>query len=307
MAALLTSVGDDKDKSALYLDVLGAWASRVRCRRTSTSPWASSRRWAPNIRFGLQAVRNVGHNVVDEIIKELARRRAPSPPSRTSSPSAPRRSRTSGRLESSSRVEPSTGSPSRGLMRIHEEYVDAFVAIKKQEAIGEDSSSGPSATTTPVALEMDMLGLAVVPQAEWDKQTLLSFEGDARPLRERSPAPGHRARPHGARRHPDPPRSPPTTPSPRLGDQVAGALSPACPSSGPRRATSGPIATVEDLAGSIECLFFPSAYLTVQTMLYEDTVVVVPNKVDLAGDSVSIYAEDLFLPETTDGPRGRRW
>nr|BFE75261.1 hypothetical protein GCM10020092_085620 [Actinoplanes digitatis] len=46
MAGLLTSVGDDKDKMAMYLaECLGAWASRS-CRRTSTSPPARSRRSA---------------------------------------------------------------------------------------------------------------------------------------------------------------------------------------------------------------------------------------------------------------------
>lgn len=35
------------------------------------------------------------------------------------------------------------------------------------------------------------------------------------------------------------------------------------------------IATVEDLAGSIECMFFPATYQLVSTQLVEDTVVFV--------------------------------
>ncbi len=45
MAALLTSVKDDKDKSAVYLTSAGAWASRS-CRPTSTSPCRTSPRRA---------------------------------------------------------------------------------------------------------------------------------------------------------------------------------------------------------------------------------------------------------------------
>ena len=47
------------------------------------------------------------------------------------------------------------------------------------------------------------------------------------------------------------------------------------------------IATVEDLDGAIECLFFPSAYMTYSTMLAQDTVCAVkgthqcPRRLDL--------------------------
>jgi DNA polymerase-3 subunit alpha len=64
------------------------------------------------------------------------------------------------------------------------------------------------------------------------------------------------------------------------------------------------IVTVEDLEGAIECLFFPSAYMTVSTMLGHDKVVAVKGRVNRRDDSVSIYASDLILPDITDGPRG---
>ena len=64
------------------------------------------------------------------------------------------------------------------------------------------------------------------------------------------------------------------------------------------------IATVEDLEGAIECLFFPKTYLTVQTMLTQDIVAVVRGRVNNRDDAVSLYAEDLTIPEITDGPRG---
>ncbi|MSW18593.1 MAG: DNA polymerase III subunit alpha, partial [Actinobacteria bacterium] len=68
MAALLTSVRDDKDKSALYLN---------ECRRRGIKVLApdvneSDSEYTPrgvDIRFGLTAIRNVGENVVASIIK----------------------------------------------------------------------------------------------------------------------------------------------------------------------------------------------------------------------------------------------
>ena len=67
MAALLTSVKDDKDKTAVYLD---------ECRRMGITVLppdvnASDADFTPvgnDIRFGLSAVRNVGENVVASIV-----------------------------------------------------------------------------------------------------------------------------------------------------------------------------------------------------------------------------------------------
>ncbi len=64
------------------------------------------------------------------------------------------------------------------------------------------------------------------------------------------------------------------------------------------------IATVEDLAGAIECLFFPTAYMTMGPLLQQDTVAVVRGKVNRRDDTVSIYAQELTLPDVSDGPRG---
>jgi len=64
------------------------------------------------------------------------------------------------------------------------------------------------------------------------------------------------------------------------------------------------IATVEDLDGAVECLFFPQMYNQVAAMLAPDTVVAVRGRVNLRDDSLSIYAQDLTLPDIKEGPRG---
>jgi DNA polymerase-3 subunit alpha len=64
------------------------------------------------------------------------------------------------------------------------------------------------------------------------------------------------------------------------------------------------IATVEDLDGAIEVLFFPQTYQTVLQVLAEDLVVVVKGRVNRRDDVPTIYAQELSLPDLEDGDRG---
>src|SRR4051812_8847025 len=67
MAALLTSVKDDKDKSAIYLNE----CRRMKIQVLPPDVNESSADFTPvghDIRFGLTAIRNVGSNVVDKIV-----------------------------------------------------------------------------------------------------------------------------------------------------------------------------------------------------------------------------------------------
>ena len=66
----------------------------------------------------------------------------------------------------------SLGHTRRGLVAVHEGAIDAVVADKRQEAIGQDSLFGgmddDSGATLAVA--------PPVPEGEWDKQSLLIAE-----------------------------------------------------------------------------------------------------------------------------------
>ena len=64
------------------------------------------------------------------------------------------------------------------------------------------------------------------------------------------------------------------------------------------------IATVEDLEGAIEVLFFPQAYQTVSTMLTEDLVVVVRGRLSRRDEVPTIFASEMTIPDITGGPRG---
>src|SRR6185503_17152523 len=67
MAALLTSVKDDKDKSAVYLNECRKMGIKVLPPDVNSSD-ANFTTVGTDIRFGLSAIRNVGANVVDSLI-----------------------------------------------------------------------------------------------------------------------------------------------------------------------------------------------------------------------------------------------
>ena len=74
MAALLTSVKDDKDKMAIYLNE----CRRMKIQVLPPDVNESAQNFTPvgsDIRFGLTAIRNVGTNVVEKIVEARARRK----------------------------------------------------------------------------------------------------------------------------------------------------------------------------------------------------------------------------------------
>ena len=305
MAALLTSVGDDKDKSALYLG---------ECRRMGIKVLPpdvndSVGRFAAvgtDIRFGLNAVRNVGHNVVEAIAaaREEKGRFTSFRDFMSKVPPVVCNKRT---IESLIKAGAFDGlaETRMGLLRVHEEYVDAFVAVKRQEAIGQDSLFGAFGDDGGDSGTDDMMGLTAVPGVEWDKSTLLSFEREMLGLYVSDhPLFGVE---HLLTTHADTQIAALTSDEGGRPDgsivTVAGLIT----GLAVKRTKKGDlyaIATLEDLAGSIECFFFPSMYETVGPVLQQDTIAVVRGKLNRRDDQVSIYAQDLTLPDVSEGPRG---
>ena len=95
MAALLTSVRDDKDKSALYLGECRHMGIKVLPPDVNQSV-ANFAAVGTDIRFGLAAIRNVGLPVVEAIIRAREEKGAFGSTSRTSCQRCRRSSATSG-------------------------------------------------------------------------------------------------------------------------------------------------------------------------------------------------------------------
>ncbi|KRE38326.1 DNA polymerase III subunit alpha [Janibacter sp. Soil728] len=309
MAALLTSVGDDKDKSALYLNECRRMGIKVLPPSVNESVGTFAA-VGSDIRFGLHAIRNVGRNVVDGIVSAreekgdftsfddfLAKSPAPVCNKRT--------------IESliMGGAFDDLQHPRQGLVMVHEEYVDAFVGVKRQEAIGQDSlwdmfGSDDDEAEVPGA-GIEGMGLRPIPDVEWSKQTKLTNEREMLGLYVSDhPLFGVE---HVLQRAADTSIAALTQPDSGVKEGSHVTIAGLVTGLSVKRTKKGDlwaIATVEDLEGAIECLFFPKTYLTVQTMLTQDIVAVVRGRVNARDDTVSLYAEDLTIPEITDGPRG---
>ena len=153
MAAVLTSVRDDKDKAAIYL---------AECRKMGITVLPpdvneSVLNFAPvgtDIRFGLGAIRNVGTNVVDAIVTSR-REKGPFTDFSDFLRKVPQQVCNKKTVESLIKAGAfdSLGHPRKGLALVHAEAVDAVMTTKKAEADGQfdlfGSFDGDRRTRTP--------------------------------------------------------------------------------------------------------------------------------------------------------------
>jgi len=293
MAGLLTSVGDDKDKAAIYL---------AECRKMGITVLPpdvndSMREFAPvgeNIRFGLGAIRNVGANVVESIVAARTSKGAFTDFSdylRKVDINACNKKVIESLIKAG--AFDSLGHPRKGLHMVHIDAVDAMMVTKKAEAEnqfdlfgggdgGEDLGAGVFDVKVPdeqwdskhqLTLEREMLGLYVsghplngverVLEAQSDTAIATILEGNL---------------PDGAQ------------------VTVGGILA-----SVTRRINksgdSWASAQLEDLAGGIEVLFFPKTYSVVGMSLAEDAIVLVKARIAKRDDRISLIANDLALPD----------
>ncbi len=175
MAGLLTSVRDDKDKSAVYLNECRKMGIKVLPPDVNASD-ANFTPTGTDIRFGLTAIRNVGANVVSSIVASRTEKGhfADFYDFLRKVDAVVCNKKTVESLIKAGAFD-SLGETRRGLLAVHADAIDAFMDTKRNEAIGqfdlfgsafgEDSDSGVSITVTPP-----------IPPGEWDKSDLLAFE-----------------------------------------------------------------------------------------------------------------------------------
>jgi len=300
MAALLTSVRDDKDKSALYLN---------ECRRMGIKVLPpdvneSQSDYTPlgnDIRFGLTAIRNVGENVVASIVSNRE---------------------TSGRYESfgdfltkvdanvcnKKTIESlikggafdSLNHPRKGLTLIYLEAIDSVMEAKRAEAIGQfdlfgSGMSSQSSTITNVEID--------IPNQEWEKALLLSYEREMLGLYVSDhPLLGVE---HLLRSSTDMPISQVNDES--IGHEqivTIGGLITQIQRKVSRRGDSWAIVTVEDLEGAVDVMFFSNSYTQHSMNLMEDRIVIIRGRVDKREEQVKIMALDLSIPDISLAPTG---
>ncbi|GLW05562.1 DNA-directed DNA polymerase [Microtetraspora sp. NBRC 13810] len=287
MAALLTSVGDDKDKAALYLAECRKMGVQVLPPDVNDSQLDFVAVGDTQVRFGLGAVRNVGENVVDGIVKARAEvgRFTNFNDFLGKVPLTACNKRVIESLIKAGAYD-SLGHERRGLLMVHEQAVDSVIDVKKNEAHGQDSLFGGMADDDGATLSL------TIPEGEWDKKTKLDFEREMLGLYVSDHPLAGTERLLARNRD--------TTIADLLdsgrddrGDVRVCGLITKVDRRINKAGNTWAIITVEDMDAAIECLFFPKSYELYASELRSDVVVSVGGQINNRDGAISVFAQDL--------------
>ena len=297
MAALLTSVRDDKDKSALYLSECRRMGIQVLPPDVNESDAEYTPR-GTDIRFGLAAIRNVGEGVVTSIKSGRdAKGRYQSFGDFLAKVDAQVCNKKTIESLIKAGAFDSLGHTRKGLMAVYLEAIDSVIETKRAEAIGQfDLFGGESATSVSnVALD--------IPEGEWEKAMLLSYEREMLGLYVSDhPLLGVE---HVLRAGTD------MSISELLDDgghhdQIVtiGGLITSVTRKVTRQGASWAVVTIEDLEGSLEALFFSNTYNQYALTLTEDRIVLIRGRVDKREDQVRFTALEMKSADVSAAPTG---
>jgi DNA polymerase III subunit alpha len=305
MSALLTSVGDDKDKSAVYL----AECRRMGIKVLPPDVNASAARFTAvgnDIRFGLSAVRNVGTNVVESIMRCRREKGAYADfyDFLRKVDAVVCNKKTVESLIKAGAFD-SLGHSRKGLLAVHADAIDAYLDVKRNEAVGQYDLFGAMFGEEPS--QQSAGGLVVTPPIgtdEWDKSDLLAFEREMlglyvsdHPLFGLEHVLARAADMSIAALWEDGAQGAPAVADGQVVN-LAGILSGV-----QRRITkqgrAWASAVLEDLGGAVEVLFFPNTYELIGQYIAEDAIVVVKGRVDRRDDQPRLMAMDLSLPDVS--------
>jgi DNA polymerase III subunit alpha len=300
MAGLLTSVGDDKDKAAVYLADCRKLGITVLPPDVNESElnFASV---GTDIRFGLGAVRNVGANVVSSLIQTRAGKGRFTDFSdylNKIDVAACNKKVTESLIKAG--AFDSLKHARKGLFLVHTDAVDSVLGTKKAEAMGQfdlfggaDEGGGTDAVFT-----------IKVPDDEWDDKHKLGLEREMLGLY----VSGH---PLNGVAHLLTAQVDTQIPAILDGDiandvqvKVGGILAGV-----DRRVNKSGLpwasAQLEDLTGGVTVLFFPQTYSVFGAEIADDAVVLVSAKVRIQDDRISLIAHDLVVPDFSNAQANR--
>ena len=301
MAGLLTSVGDDKDKAAIYL---------ADCRKLGITVLPpdvneSQRNFAAvgtDIRFGLAAVRNVGTNVVSAILRARDER------GKFTSFSdylgkidvvACSKKVTESLIKAG--AFDSLDHPRKGLFLIHSDAVDAVLGTKKAEAVGQFDLFGDAGGDDAV---VDDVFAVKVPDEEWDSKHKLALEREMLGLY----VSGH---PLGGIEHIISAQTDTSITSllegnvPDGAQIVIGGIISAVTRRVNKKGEPYAVVTLEDMVGGVEVYFFPRAFQAYGMDITPDAVVLIKARINKRDDSTMISANDLAVPDLSHAGESR--
>ena len=293
MAALLTSVGDARDKLAIYLN---------ECRRMKINVLAPDVNESigyfaavgDDIRFGMGAVRNVGFGVVEHI--KAAREREGAFASfhdfLRKIPLAAANKRTVESLIKAGAFD-SLGSTRRALIEIHESAVEQAVSEKRAAANGQVGFDFDSLWDEP-----EHAVQAVPERPEWTKRDKLAFEREMLGLYVSDhPLAGlenqlarHASTTIAELLDADAPMDGETV-------TVAGLVTSVQHRTARNSGNQYGIIQLEDFSGEITVMFLGKTYQEFSPALVGDSIVVVRGRVSVRDDGMNLHAVSLFQPE----------
>ena len=301
MAGLLTSVGDDKDKAAVYLADCRKLGITVLPPDVNESlvNFASV---GKDIRFGLGAVRNVGANVVGSLIKTRSEKSKFTDFSDYLNKidiSACNKKVTESLIKAG--AFDSLGHARKGLFLVHTDAVDSVLGTKKAEAIGQFDLFGGGSGGIDGG---DSVFTIKVPEDEWEDKHKLALEREMLGLY----VSGH---PLNGVAHLLAAQVDTQIPAILDGDvanesqvRVGGILA-----SVNRRVNKNGMpwasAQLEDLTGGIEVMFFPHSYSAYGAEIADDVVVLINAKVAIRDDRISLIANELVVPDFSNAQPNR--
>ena len=294
LAALLTSVKDDKDKSAVYLSECRAMGIKVLVPDVNESA-SDFTTLEGTIRFGMSAVRNVGEGLVGLIVAEREKngpfvdfydfclRVEPGVLNKRSIESLIK----AGAFDS-------VGHPRQGLLNAFERIIDGTLSRRREDQLGimslfgEVVSDGPPVhdervaieavefdDTRRLAFEKEMLGLYV------SSHPLLNVEGSLR-------------------RHVD-------CLLKDLGElrdgecRWVGGVVTSLQRKYTKRGDLMAVFTLEDLESAVEVMVFPRTMLEYGALLADDAIVCVKGRLDLREEPAKVICLEVKRPEVTSG------
>ncbi|ANE04378.1 DNA polymerase III subunit alpha [Corynebacterium crudilactis] len=300
MAALLTSVGDNKDKSAIYLSDCRHLGIRV----LSPDINESSLNFLPvgtDIRYGLGAIRNVGAEVVDSVLQTRKEKGVFKDFSDylDKIDTLPCNKRITESLIKGGAFD-SLGHPRKGLMLVFEDAVDSVIATKKAAdkgqfdlfaAFGSDDNE-----------EVANFFQIVIPDEKWDRKHELALEREMLGLYVSGhPLDGYE---DAIAAQVDTPLTTIVAGELRHGAEVTvgGIISSVDRRFSKKDGSPWAIVTIEDHNGaSVELLVFNKVYSIVGSMIVEDNIILAKAHISIRDDRMSLFCDDLRVPELGPG------
>ncbi len=291
MAALLTSVGDSKDKLGLYLSECRRMGIKVLAPDVNESS-ADFTAVNNDVRFGLGAVRNVGYAVVDAIAKarESQGRFTSFYDFLRKVPIQVANKRTIESLIKAGAFD-SLGATRRSLLEIHEDAVDSAVSLKRNEANGQVDLFGG-------IFDFDDEPDKIPERPEWSKRDKLAFEREMLGLYVSDhPLAGlemHLAKHTSA-----------SITEILTGDvagdgetvTIAGLITGVQHRTARNSGNQYGLAVVEDFGAEMTVMFLGKTYLEFSPALVNDAIVVVRGRLSIRDDGMNMHASSMFAPD----------